>query len=93
MKRRYSIIQKGFDTCFLCGQYATDQHHCLHGSGRRKLADEDRLTVMLCHRCHMLLHDKGNMDRELQKIAQKTYMEHYHKTVQDFVNRYGKNYL
>lgn len=79
MARRYSIITKDLNTCFLCG--------------RRKLADEDRLTVGLCHRCHMLLHDKGNFDRELQKIGQKTWMEHYHKTINDFIDRFGKSYL
>lgn len=93
MARKFSIITKDLNTCFLCGQYATDVHHVVHGCGRRKLADEDRLTVGLCHRCHMLLHDKGNFDRELQKIGQKTWMEHYHKTINDFIDRFGKSYL
>lgn len=87
-----SIIQQDTESCFLCGQYATDTHHCHHGS-RRKLADEDGLTVKLCHRCHMNLHDKGTCDRELQKIGQRAWMEHYHKTINDFIDRYGKSYI
>lgn len=89
-----SIIQNVEDnSCYLCGQWATDTHHCIHGTANRKLADKDGLTVRLCKRCHTLLHDKGNFDRELQKIAQKRWQEHYGKTEDDFRLRYGKNYL
>ena len=75
--------------------YATDLASiaCSRVRADESLADEDRLTVMLCHRCHTNLHDHGTCDRELQKIAQKTYMEHYHKTGTSifFINRYGKS--
>lgn len=92
--QKESIIQTANkETCYLCGQYATERHHCLHGTANRKLADEDGLTVMLCRRCHMNLHDKGDFDKELQKIAQRVYMRHYHKTVEDFIKRYGKSYI
>lgn len=91
--KKHSIITKNMDICYLCGQYATEVHHVVHGCGRRKLADEDRLTVGLCRRCHMNLHDKGTCDRELQKIGQRAWMEHYHKTINDFINRFGKSYI
>ena len=41
----------------------------------------------------MNLHDKGTCDRELQKIGQRAWMEHYHKTINDFIDRYGKSYI
>lgn len=89
-----SIIHTEYtDSCFLCGQYATETHHCLHGQGRRKLADEDGLTVRLCRSCHTNLHDHGTCDRKLQKIAQKAWMRENNKTVNDFIRRYGKNYI
>ena len=81
------------ELCFFCGQWATDLHHCIHGTANRKLADQDGLTVRLCRRCHMNLHDKGTCDRELQKIAQQKWMEHNGKTADDFIKRYGKSYL
>jgi len=81
------------ELCFFCGQWATDLHHCIHGTANRKLADQDGLTVMLCRRCHMNLHDKGTCDRELQRIAQKAWMDHNGKTADDFIKRYGKSYL
>jgi Zn-finger protein len=90
-----SIIQSEDkqECCFICGQWATDLHHCLHGNGRRALADKDGLTVMLCRSCHMNLHDHGSFDRELQRIAQARWMEYYEKSESDFRKRYGKSYL
>ena len=79
--------------CFICGQYGEQVHHALHGTANRKLADKDGLTVRLCHRCHMNLHDHGSFDRELQRLAQVRWMEHFEKSEDEFRKRYGKSYL
>ena len=93
-RKKKSIIQAvDKECCYICGQYATDLHHCIHGTANRKLADKDGLTVMLCHTCHMNLHDKGNFDRELQRIAQVRWMEYYEKSEDEFRKRFGKSYL
>lgn len=81
------------ENCFICGRYATDCHHAIHGIANKKIADKDGLTVMLCRNCHANLHDKGNFDRELQRIAQLRWMEYYGKGVDEFRARYGKSYL
>lgn len=95
--QRASIIQSDRN-CWLCKKFGvetvgTDRHHALHGTANRKLADQDGLTVYLCRRCHAALHDKGLYDRVLQQEAQKVWMEHNGKTVDDFIKRYGKSYL
>ena len=92
-----SIIPDDDEYCYLCKKVhlmnpGTDVHHCLMGN-KRKLADADGLTVHLCHDHHMMLHQKGLHRDELIRLAQITYMEHYDKTKEDFINRYGKNYL
>ena len=92
-----SIIQ-GDHYCWLCKKvglnvYGTDRHHCIHGTGRRNLADEDGLTVYLCQPHHRALHDKGLYDLALQQEAQLAWMEYYNKTAEDWIARYGKNYL
>ena len=87
------------DECFIHKRFydletqGTERHHCLHGFGRRKLADADGLTVYLCEKCHRLLHDKGFHDEDLEQLAEKTWLEHYNKSIEDFIQRYGKNYL
>ena len=84
--------------CWICKKLGlntpgTDEHHVLHGTANRKLAEADGLKVFLCRYHHSLLHDKGYFDKDLQKEAQQKWQEHYGKTREDFINRYGKNYL
>lgn len=72
-----SKIQKETE-CYLCHAPYTvglSHHHCLHGTGDRKKADEDGLWVWLCNKCHSALHDKGEHDKELQALAQRTYIK------------------
>lgn len=87
------------DNCYICEMYkgiqtrGTEVHHCIHGNANRRIADQDGLTVRLCNQCHRLLHDKGIHDRDLQETAEKAYLEYYNASIDDFIKRYGKNYL
>lgn len=92
-----SIIPGDDEYCYLCKQVhlmnrGTDVHHCLFGN-KRKLADQDGLTVHLCHDHHMRLHQQGQHKDELIQLAQITWMEHFDKTKEEFIARYGKSYI
>lgn len=65
----------------------------IFGTAKRKLADQDGLTVHLCHYHHFTLHRHGMHKEELQQLAEKTWLEHYNKSIEDFIQRYGRNYL
>lgn len=93
-----SIIPNNDEYCFICKQMGflnggSDTHHMIFGTANRKLADKDGLTVQLCHMHHMRLHQQNEHKEELQRLAQATWMEYYRKSVDDFIKRYGKNYL
>lgn len=98
MGKHKSIITTD-DGCFIHRVFfnveipGTEEHHCIHGFANRRLADEDGLTVRLCHTCHRLLHDKGYHDKDLQQMAQTSWMEYYNKSEKEFIDRYGKSYL
>lgn len=83
--------------CYICGKVGDlETHHCIFGSKRKK-ADEDGLTVRLCASCHHAIHNPTNkfdqsMQNGLKKIAQERWEATYGSR-EDFVNRYGKNYL
>lgn len=85
--------------CYICRRYktikriGTERHHCIFGTGKRKLADQDGLTVMLCNQCHRLLHDKGLHALDLQQVAEQAYINYYKSSIPEFIQRYGKNYL
>ena len=80
--------------CHICRKWTRcELHHMLHGS-MRKLADEDKLYVMLCPDCHRKLHDYGLYDKVLQQEAEHMWLSRDpNRTIDDFIKRYGKNFL
>lgn len=75
-----------------------EKHHIFYGTANRKLSDDDGLTCYLCayhHRNSPGGVHGGNteLDEELKVNAQKAYMEATGCSVDDFIKRYGKNYL
>ncbi len=88
-----SIIHND-DSCFICGSMRNlETHHVWHGTANRKLADEDGLTVKLCHQCHSNLHDKGTNDRMLMEVGEWAWLKVYGGTIIDFIKRYGRNVI
>ena len=92
-----SIINQA-KICYVCGTTSNlHLHHILFGRNRKK-ADEDGLTIYLCY-----YHHEGtdgvhgfnghNLDIELKQLAEKRWLEENNKQVEDFIKRYGKNYL
>jgi len=80
--------------CHLCGRYGpVERHHMLHGSGRRMLAEKDKLVCLLCPGCHRALHDQGLNDLKLQQEAERIWLENTGNGIKKFIRRYGKNYL
>ena len=80
----------GLTDCYICGAPATDRHHMLHGRMRKK-ADQYGLIVPLCRTCHMLLHDHGDYDKQLQKDAQRMFEQTH--TRAEFIKEFGKSFL
>lgn len=92
-----SIIPNNDEYCYLCkqvGRYVkgTDTHHCLFGN-KKSFADADGLTVQLCHIHHMRLHQQQEHQLELKQLAERVWLEHYDKSLEDWIERYGKNFL
>ena len=90
-----SII-KNSKSCFYCGsERDLDRHHCLHGTANRKLAEEDGLWIWVCREHHNMIHgNEGHcMDVKLKQTAEYAWLQHNNKTIQEFIDRYGKNWL
>ena len=95
-----SIIQGG-KCCWLCGANGScdplDKHH-VFGGARRDASERYGLTVWLCHdKCHIFgqraVHRCGETRERLQAEAQETAMRHYGWTKEEFIAKFGKNYL
>lgn len=94
---RQSIVKQS-DSCFFCGAVGTERHHCLHGTANRKLAEEDGLWVWLCAECHRGtngVHGKNGQEKDetLKRAAEYAWITKNGKTVEDWIKRYGKNWL
>ena len=93
-----SIIQSKKE-CFECMTYTNlEIHHIFFGTANRQLSEKDGLKVWLCqyhHRGTKGVHGKDGheLDERLKSIAQMFYMQKYNKTEDEFIKRYGKNYL
>ena len=74
------------------------RHEVFFGQRNRSKSIEDGLIVFLTHEDHEGtngVHGKSGheFDLYLKRIAQKRWMEFYNKTTEQFIKRYGKNYL
>lgn len=99
-----SIIQEDREHCFLCGRnahadfFGLEEHHVFEGWGLRKLSEKYGLKVYICgDRCHRngekSVHKNAEVNRALKQVVQKRAMQYYGWTVQEFIEKFCKNYL
>ena len=82
--------------CFFCGRFGdTVRHEPFNGVGRRELCKEDGIFFNLCPACHKWEHEGGGLIFEsgatLPQLGQMAYERNH--TREEFMKRYGKNYL
>ena len=73
------------------------RHEIFYGVRNRKKSIEDGLVVFLRPELHnassLGVHFNKELDLELKKEAEKIWLKHYKKTIEEFIERYGRNYL
>lgn len=77
--------------------YDIEIHHIFYGRNRKN-SDKDGCIVPLCmyhHRGLVGVHGKKGeeLDHRLKKLCQEKWLEYNKATVEDFIERYRKNYL
>ena len=91
-----SILQRN-KACYICGTtHNLHLHHVFYGSANRKLSDADGCVIYLCQAHHtgaQGVHFNRKIDLTIKARCQIEYMRRYNKTVEDFIARYGRNYL
>lgn len=99
-----SIMDTEPGRCYLCGRETRTECHHICGGGNRRISDEDGLTVYLCHLCHWRCHNGSESPKyrfKLHQEGQKRWMEVHgaeilregKDPVQEFMKRYGRNFL
>lgn len=73
------------------------RHEVFFGIRNRQKSIDDGLIVFLRPEMHNMskqgVHFNRNFDIYLKKIAEKVWLEYYDKTIENFIERYGRNYL
>ena len=95
-KMRKSIIDQE-KVCYECGSTQNlHLHHIFYGRNH-KLCDKDKILVYLCLNHHTgregVHNGNTKLDLKLKQMGQRAFMEYYGKTLEEFRERYGINYL
>ena len=73
------------------------RHEVFFGTRNRQKSIDDGLVVFLTPELHNMSNKGVHFNKEfrdmMQKEGQRSWMKHYNKTIDDFIKRYGKNYL
>lgn len=90
-----SVLQSNKDICYICSKYIYNGRDCHHifGGGNRRKSEEDGMKVYVHRQCHREIHNNPQKNKELKARCQMLWQLHYNKTTNDFIKRYGKNYM
>ena len=73
------------------------RHEVFFGTRNRQKSIEDGLVVYLKPELHNMSNEGVHYNQQfrdmMQKEAQRQWMAYYDKSIDDFIKRYGKNYL
>lgn len=89
-----SILQSDPSQCYICGRRTMlERHHVIGGNSRWK-SEEDGLYIACCRPDHEYItnHPNSELDISLKRDAQRKWMQHYDKTLAEFMERYGRDY-
>lgn len=78
--------------CYICHKQAIQRHHVFNASNRGHATD-DHLWIPVCLDCHIKIHNERSqrLNYSLKRDGQLAYEEDH--TRDEFMKRYGKNYL
>ena len=93
---RFSILQQD-KKCYVCNSSNVNIHEVYFGTRNRIKSIEDGCCVYLCPRHHNMsnegIHFNKQLDLEVKRKMEIKWLEVYNKTIDDFISRYGRNYL
>lgn len=93
---RFSILQDE-KKCYVCGQELGLHTHEVFFGKNRQNSIEDGCCIYLCGRHHNLskegVHFNHSLDLKLKKEMEKKWLETYDETIENFIERYGRNYI
>lgn len=94
--KRFSILQNE-KKCYVCGTTQNIHIHEVMFGRNRNNSIKDGCCVYLCGYHHNQsnegVHFNHKLDMQLKQEMEKRWLEYYHKDIEDFIKKYGRNYL
>lgn len=92
-----SLMNKTDYTCYVCGAEGILARHEPLGGPSRQKSKRLGLWVHVCPACHEFAHGAGILAHatalQLKQDAQKTAMDEFGWSTEEFIQQFGKNYL
>ena len=92
-----SLLNRSDYACYVCGQEGILARHEPLGGPFRQKSKRLGLWVSICPACHELAHGAGILAHatalQLKQDAQRTAMDEFGWSTEEFIQKFGKNYL
>ena len=91
-RNRFSILTSDLEHCIICCVKKEHLHEVFFGRNRTN-SIKYGLVIPLCSLHHIEMHKNKEWQEYWHIIAQKRFMEYYHKSSDDFIGIFKINYL
>ena len=97
-KKDFCIMPKNNSYSTVRTEVYCERHEVYFSKAYRQKSIDDGLIVFLTRESHRGtngVHGKNGdkLNRQLKRLAEKAWTSYYNKTKEDFIARYGRNYL
>lgn len=91
-KNRFSILTNDLNHCVICGAKKDHLHEVFFGRNRAN-SIKYGCVIPLCYTHHAEMHKNKEWQDYWHIIAQRRFMEYYHKSIEEFIEIFKINYL
>lgn len=91
-RNRFSILTNDLDHCVICSSKKDHLHEVFFGRNRAN-SIKYGCVIPLCSTHHTEMHRNKEWKDYWHIVAQKRFMEYYHKSVDEFIEIFKINYL
>lgn len=91
-RNRFSILTSDLDHCVICNSKKDHLHEVLFGRNRLN-SIKYGLVIPLCTSHHAEMHRNKEWQDYWHIVAQKKFMDYYHKSIDEFIEIFKINYL
>ena len=91
-RNRFSILVSS-NKCCMCPSTSNLTWHEVFRGRNRANSMKYGLCLRICLNCHEKYQEDKEFNNHWHELGQKKFMEYYHKSIVEFIDIFGRNYL